>query len=241
MVNVFSFCLYGPENPKYYQGMLENIALIGMFYPSWKVYVYIAPDVTETMRNQLRACSSVVVRETGVLGEPNMIHRFYAIDEPDVECMMVRDADSRVHWKDRWAINQFLASPEYIAHLIRDNLSHEVEMCGGLWGIRKSANINIHSLYQEFKNLKVESKAAHDQDFLIYMIYPRISTRSLVHYSFDKLLGRGERGVRFPFAWTHEIFCGRPETTEYVERPQPFPTPGKNLSPKLPLFSKYGH
>jgi hypothetical protein len=135
MVNVFSFCLYGPENPTYYRGMLENIALIGMYYPQWKVYIYIAPDVTQEMRAHLRACSSVVLRETNVLGAPNMIHRFYAIDEPGVDLMLVRDADSRVHWKDRWAINQFLESKR-IAHMIRDNESHKVEMCGGLWGVR---------------------------------------------------------------------------------------------------------
>lgn len=238
MVNVFSFCLYGPENPLYYRGMLENIALIGMFYPTWKVYVYIAPDVTEDMRAKLRACSSVVLRETGVLGAPNMIHRFYAIDEPDVECMLVRDADSRVHWKDRWAINQFLASPEVVAHMIRDNKSHGVQMCGGLWGARKAANLNIHALYDEFTKRTVVSKAAHDQDFLIYMVYPRIVSRMLVHYSFDELLGRNERGVKFPFAWSYDIFCGRPET-EYVERPQPIPK--KSLSLKLPLLNKYGH
>jgi len=234
MVNVFSFCLYGPENPIYYRGMLENIVLIGMFYPQWKVYVYIAPDVTEEMRSTLRACSSVVLRETGVLGAPNMIHRFYAIDEPGVDLMLVRDADSRVHWKDRWAINQFLESKS-IAHMIRDNLSHKVEMCGGLWGIRKSAGLNMHALYEEFKTRTVESKAAHDQDFLIYMVYPRIASRMLVHYSFDDLLGKYERGVMFPFPWTNDIFCGRPETTDYVERPQPRPIPEKRFSLNLPF------
>lgn len=232
MVNVFSFCLYGPENPRYYKGMLENLALIGMFYPDWKVYIYIAPDVTEGMRNHLQACSSVVLRDTNILGPQNMIHRFYAIDEPDVELMFVRDADSRVHWKDRWAINDFLRRPQYIAHMIRDSRSHGVEMCGGLWGLRKSANLNIHDLYTEFCKHTFPGKAAHDQDFLIYGVYPHIARRMFLHYSFDELLRPGEHGVKFPFDWTIDLFCGKPEF-EYVERPQP--QPRKQFSFQLPL------
>lgn len=220
MVNVFSFCLYGPENPLYYRGMLENIALIGMFYPTWKVYVYIAPDVADGMRRHLEACSSVVLRDTGVTGPKNMIHRFFAIDEPGVDLMMVRDADSRVHWKDRWAINQFLASPDFTAHAIRDSRAHGIELCGGLWGVRKSAVLSIRALYTEFCSMSVVSKAAHDQDFLIYMVYPRIASRLLIHYSFDELLGPRERGVKFPFTWSQDLFCGRPEV-EYIERPEP--------------------
>ena len=40
MVNVFSFCLYGPVNRRYYpEPMIENIALVGKYYPDWKVYI----------------------------------------------------------------------------------------------------------------------------------------------------------------------------------------------------------
>jgi hypothetical protein len=101
-------------------------------------------------------------------------------------------------------------------------------------GRSKSAGLNIHALYEEFKKRTVESKAAHDQDFLIYMVYPRVAARMLVHYSFDDLLGKYETGVKFPFPWTHEIFCGRPELADYIERPQPKPTPEKRFSLNLP-------
>jgi hypothetical protein len=220
MVNVVSFCLYGPHNPKYYTGLLENIVLAGRHFPTWKVYVYYAPDVTHEMLNQLKACSSVVLRETGVHGAINMIHRFYAIDEEGVDLMMVRDADSRIHWKDRWAIRAFVTSPAFVAHTIRDNIEHTAEMMGGLWGIRKSSGLTIRAEYAAYvEDAEKGHRNGHDQNFLGDVLYPKLVTRMLVHYSNGRRK-RGEYGVEFPFEWTNDVYCGRIEL-EYLDHPQP--------------------
>jgi hypothetical protein len=218
-MNVFSFCLYGGEEYRYYQGLLENVALIGRYFPTWKVYVYYAPDVTEAMVKHLSACTSVVLRPTGEHGAINMIHRFYAIDEPDVNIMMVRDADSRVHWKDRWAIREFVAS-NYNAHTIRDNIEHTACMMGGLWGIKKAANINLHTEYDYFKNNPNEKHGmGHDQNFLQECIYPKVRATLLVHFSNGRAR-LGEIAVEFPFDWTNDIYCGRVEM-DYRDHPEP--------------------
>jgi hypothetical protein len=224
MVYVFSFCLYGPYNGRYYPGMLENIYLAGKYFPSWKVYVYVAPDVEQSMIQHLEACSSVVLRHTGEVGAINMIHRFYAIDEPDVDIMIVRDADSRIHWKDRWAIREFLNSNE-LAHTIRDNIVHTSKMMGGLWGIKKRAGINIHEEYIQFKSNPNEKHGmGHDQNFLTERIYPKVKPVLLVHYSNGRMLP-GEHAVEFPFEWINDIYCGRIES-QYVDTPQPKPRNG---------------
>ena len=223
MVNVFSFCLYGPENPLYYRGLLENIYLAGLHFPTWKVYVYYAPDVTEQMVAHLAACSSVVLIPTHVHGAPNMIHRFYAIDEPDVDIMMVRDADSRIHWKDRWAIRDFLAHPQFVAHTIRDHVEHTARIMGGLWGLRKSAGISMRTLYAQYKeDLTQGFRVAHDQNFLADEVYPRVLTRLLVHHGSGPKWMNETDVVDFPFQWSSHIFCGRRET-DYREYPQPPP------------------
>lgn len=231
MVNVFSFCLYGPDNPKYYVGLLENIFLAGKYFPDWKVYVYTGSDVTEEMMNHLKACSSVVLRETGVHGSINMIHRFYAIDEPGVELMMVRDADSRIHWKDRWAIREFVDQPQFVAHTIRDNIEHTADMMGGLWGIRKSAGLHMYSEYANYKEDKTKGhRVGHDQNFLGDVIYPKVVSRMLVHYSNGRRK-LGEHAIEFPFEWKNDTYCGRIEL-EFLDYPEPpmkrgtlFPSP----------------
>jgi hypothetical protein len=222
MVNVFSFCLYGPRADRYYVGMQQNVLLALKYFPTWKVYVYLGPDVESDMVGWLHAYHNVVIRETGQLGAINMIHRFFAIDESDVELMMVRDADSRIHWKDRWAIQEFANSPQFIAHTIRDNIVHTAHMMGGLWGIRKSAGISIRDAYASYKEDETLGyRLAHDQNFLADVLYPRVKPRLLVHYSNGRK-GVGEHAIEFPFQWTNDIYCGRIETG-FVDTPGPKP------------------
>lgn len=210
MVNVFSYCLYGPENPRYYPSMLTNIQLIQQHFPGWKVYVYVAPDVPQSMQDKMASYPNVVLKQTGILGAKNMIERFFAIDDPDVDVMMVRDADSYVHHRDRWAIRSFLES-QYQAHTIRDHSEHTARMMGGLWGIRKSAGLRIRELYASYKeDLTLGHRVAHDQNFLMDVVYPLVSKVLLVHYSKGPVF-KGETAIQFPFQWSPDFFCGRTE------------------------------
>jgi len=222
MVKVFSFCLYGPPNPKYYPvATLQNIYLIGTYFPEWKVYLYTAPDVDPGFLEQVAMYSNVVIRPTETLGSVNMFYRFFAIDEPDVEIMMVRDLDSRVHWKDRWAIREFVDNPNFESHIIRDNVQHTSKIMGGMWGIRKTAGICISDLYKLFLDNPTDRGYGADQSFLTDYVYPYIWSKALVHYSNGRVIA-GEHGVQFPFEYVNEVYCGRSEISEtFVDRPQP--------------------
>lgn len=217
---VFSFCLYGPYNARYYDGMIENIQLAQRHFRDWKVYIYIAPDVEPDFTQKIQYFPNVVLLQTHVLGPKNMIHRFFAIDEPGVDLMMVRDADSRIHWKDRWAIRDFADRNNFVAHTIRDNIQHTAKMMGGLWGLRKSAGISIKQLYASYiEDISQGHRLAHDQNFLADIIYPIVLPRLLVHYSNGRYL-KDEYVVEFPFEWTNDIYCGRIETN-FIDRPEP--------------------
>lgn len=211
MVNTLSYCLYGGYNERYYPGMIANITLAQKHFPDWKVYVWIAPDVEPDFIEKLKTHPNVVLRETGVTGPSNMIHRFYTIDEPGVDLMMVRDADSIIHWKDRWAINEFLKS-NFIAHTIRDNIQHTAPLMGGLWGIRKSAGLSMRSEYANYIEDKTKGfRLAHDQNFLHDAIYPKVLPGLMVHYSNNRVRDN-EHAFEFPFTWTNDIYCGRIES-----------------------------
>lgn len=212
MVNAFSFCLYGRSNPRYYVPLIENIKLAHQYFPGWQVWIYVAPDVDLDYIAVLQSYSNVVLRHTHTLGPANMILRFYTIDEPDIETMFVRDADSLIHWKDRWAIQRFLEQPQYSAHTIRDHKDHTSKLMGGLWGIRKGTGLNIQQQYQAYLRNPIDMGIAHDQNFLSAHIYPQIVSRLLVHYSNDRMLAN-ETAEPFPFAWSENIYCGK------IERP----------------------
>jgi len=236
MVNVFSFCLYGPPNPRYYPiPILENIYLVGTHFPDWKVIIYVGSDVHPHFVKQMSDYSNVIIRLTGVTGPANMIHRFFAIDEPNVEIMMVRDADSRVHWKDRWAIRDFLKQPKFFAHTIRDHIEHTSKLMGGLWGLRKSAGLNMKEQYDYFQKNPWEEPGGgwgHDQDFLSYMIYPKLAGRTLIHFS-NRRNRPGEMGKKFPFEWSNDFFCGRVEDSTFRDLAQP---PEQEVEPEIYSF-----
>lgn len=207
MVNVFSYCLYGPNNPRYYVPLLENIKLISSYFVGWRVRIYLGSDVDVQYKDVLKTYNIVDIHETGVTGPINMIYRFYAIDDPDVDIMMVRDADSLVHWKDRWAIHEFLKS-DFTAHTIRDHKDHTSKLMGGLWGIKKSSGLNIQHEYEEYLKHPTDLGIAHDQNFLSCQLYPKVSQSLLVHYSNGRVF-EGEYGTEFPFQWTEDLFCGQ--------------------------------
>lgn len=232
MVHAFSFCLYGPPNLRYYPRLLENLDIIKEHFPGWVAYVYIGEGVTDQTIQEITSHPIARVRMTGVAGERNMIHRFFAIDEPDVDLMLSRDADSYVHWKDRWAIKKFVESPQFVAHSIRDSPAHGAALLGGLWGIRKSAGLNIQSLHEEFLVHPTTNGCGVDQGFLAGYVYPRVLENLLVHYSNRMVFPNEIHAVEFPFAYTNDIYCGR---IDPWEPPTPRKEPPKYSFPKVPV------
>ena len=222
MVNAFSFCIYNGYNPRYYTGMIENLELIRKYFPEFYTYVYIGNDVPDWFVIELRVRHNVILRFTKETGARNMVHRFFAIDEPEVDIMFVRDADSRVHWKDRWAIREFLNTPSARLHIVRDNPEHATAIMGGIWGMRKTRGINIQALDEEHRNSGTHAHGMGvDQDFLIDCVYPLFTSSMLIHSSQTWRYRHSEIIIPFPFAYTNDIYCGRIEGVEYQEPPAP--------------------
>jgi hypothetical protein len=200
--------------------MLQNIDLIGTYFPEWKVYLYTAPDVDQEFLSQVAMYSNVVVRQTGKLGNINMMERFFAIDDPEVEIMMVRDADSHVHWKDRWAIRDFLSKPNFLVHTIRDNVEHTSKLMGGLWGMRKIPGFTVRKQYELFIQNPFDQGYGLDQTFLSRYIYPHIRNLLLIHVS-EGIIFAHEYTVKFPFVYSNSLFCGRSDESDFIDIPEP--------------------
>jgi hypothetical protein len=226
MVNAFSFCLYGPTKPIYHDGFLENLKLIKTHYPGWVVYVYLGSDTESEFRDSLLADPTVRVRDTGITGPKNTVHRFFAIDDPDVDVCFFRDADSRIHWKDRWAINSFLKTG-YACHIIRDHPEHNARIMAGMWGLRKGALSSMCEMYARWTPVNAGYGDPNDlegfgidQNFIYLEVYPRIAEHALVHFSHNQF--RNEiHAVQFPFRYTDDIYCGKYQRTPFVDSPAP--------------------
>lgn len=246
MVNAFSFCIFGSvsamneriENDAgliqeivrfvpagYYDGLNENIQLIQRHFPGWRVYVYLGADVPEWFETFLHTQYDFVeTRRTGVLGYENTVHRFFAIDEPDVDTVFFRDTDSRVHWKDRWAIQNFISQTGSHVHVIRDHPEHNTKIAAGTWGIRKGVlKESMRALYDSWTPVHVGNGDETDvrgygidQNFLESVIYSRIVSSLLVTHS-NGCVKPGEIAVEFPFEWTNDMYVGRVEGKPVTE------------------------
>lgn len=209
-MNAFSFCIYG-SNEYYYKGLAENVRMITEHYPNWLIYIYVGQDARVDLLEQIHHLSTKIMwRETHETGQINMNYRFFAIDEPIVKTMHVRDADSRIHERDRWAIDQFMKS-NFLAYTIRDNQSHRVEMMGGLWGCRVLP-FSVQSLFQIYRTplYNSENTIGYDQKFLALYLYPKLLRSFMVFTNFH-VLSRYECVISFPESLRKDVFCGMPE------------------------------
>ena len=155
---VFSFCIYGNQR-KYCFGLYENLLIIQDKFSDAKIFIYVSgQNVPDTYIELYESFPNTKLFFNP--SQENMVDRFFALDDadPEIDIMIVRDADSRIHQRDIWCINDFIKS-DFICHTIRDHAGHHRPIMGGLWGLKRKylykhyySLRNLHSLYsQQFK------------------------------------------------------------------------------------------
>ena len=204
MTKVFSFCLYG-SNPKYNVGMIENIKIINKMFNDWFIYIYYNNVPIDDLE-KMQELQNVVLIKSKYDNANTTLDRFIPIDDPNVEIMFVRDADSRIHDRDIWAIKQFIESDNKF-HIIRDHIWHGTLILAGLWGIKRGLlNFNIGESINNFV-INKKSEWGVDQHYLRQYIYPIIKHDVLIHGMLK--MTPDEIIVSFPHPVKDYDFCGQ--------------------------------
>lgn len=123
--------------------LFENHYLIRI---GWLARFYAHHNVPEPVIAQLRSLGAEVfimnVRNNGILpveGDiSGMFWRFMIADDPTVDRYVVRDTDSRLSARERFAVEEWIRSNRS-THSIRDHIWHYHPMMGGMWGSTKGA------------------------------------------------------------------------------------------------------
>lgn len=203
---VFSFSLYG-ANPKYTRGMILNAEQLSRSFPTARVNVYAASTVPADIITTLTAMPNVrVILVPERPGCAGMFDRYRAIDDNDCEIMFARDADSRVHARDIACIEDFLADPTKLLHIIRDHRYHTDRIMGGTVALRKAA-IAGQPMEDRFRGWIDRTAYAMDQNFLIHEFYERLKSVTLVHDRFGPK--NSETPVPFRVPITADLFVGQ--------------------------------
>jgi protein O-GlcNAc transferase len=206
---VISFCIYG-SNKKYCKGLCENLEIMKNHMKNFYAFIYVAPDVPESYIETYKSYEFAKLFYTNISGAYNMMKRFLAIDEPDVQVMIVRDADSRLHNRDRTLIEHFVNS-SYLFHAIRDHPFHHKEIMGGLFGIKKGAiSVKMTDLIKKH-NPTDSPNGVHydyDQEFLRIHIYPIVKDKMIVYVYHPNMKKHGETVKIIPFLLENQDYCG---------------------------------
>ena len=151
-MNVVSFCLYGSK-AMYITGMKENIILAKKHFKDWNVRIYYNDTVDKKyideyikLGAECFKCENVGKNKHNWEG---MFWRWYPLDDPNVNCWLSRDADSRLSKREFDMVDQWVRSGKTL-HSIRDHRCHFNPIMGGMFGIN---NKLFHSRYK-FKKIK---------------------------------------------------------------------------------------
>jgi hypothetical protein len=190
---VFSFSFFGKVN-RYLHGLIENCKNINKLYPDAWVYIYASRDFDVNILlkavkpyKNIRICWIDKFEETLV---QYMCHRFFAIDDDDVDVMFSRDCDSEINERDQYCINHFMKSSKKF-QIIRDNVGHCKLICGGMWGAKKGAL--QFKIRDKFNTYNFSHKT--DENFLGDCIYQHIKNDCEVFDEFFNFTGENPQKI----------------------------------------------
>lgn len=197
-----SFSLWG-DKPIYNVGALKNAQLCKTIYPDWKMIVYYDNTVPNKTISELENLNVQVVDMTGknIYGE---FWRFFAVDLPDCEYVIFRDADSRISKREKLAVDEWISSGKSL-HVMRDHPCHkiphgndEMGILAGMWGIKS----NIIPLCEWIENHPLKSKKEYGQDqAFLKKVYNHLKNDMITHDEFFE-------GIPFPIKRDNGRFIG---------------------------------
>ncbi len=179
---VISFGLYG-NNPKYTQGAIRNAEMKDTYFPGWVCRFYTDDSVPESIIERLEELGSEIVRQShhtnGAIA--GMFWRFLVADDETVDRFIVRDSDSRLNARDRFAVEEWIDSGKSV-HTVRDHVNHIRTMNGGMWGGTKGCIPGgIENLVASFD----KSKYMQDIRFLEQKVWPLIKDNQMGHDAYS--------------------------------------------------------
>ena len=116
-----------------------------------------------------------------------MFWRLGAVDDPEVDFFLIRDADSIVNIREQAAVAEWLESGKHF-HIMRDYFSHAALIFGGMWG-------GVGGVIRDWRALakpyfcETFRTASYDQKFLRREIWPLIKGSVMIHDSWFRNFG----------------------------------------------------
>ena len=140
MKKIVSFCLYG-SSKIYQKGAVKNSELVKEIYSGWTARFYVGSDVSSEVKKELLQNGAEVIDFIIEGGMNPMLTRLLPFEDPGVEVWISRDCDSRISWKEKVAVDEWINSGKTF-HVMRDSHNHYYAIPGGMFGVNNLQMIN---------------------------------------------------------------------------------------------------
>lgn len=231
MKKIITFSLWG-NSYRYLGGAIQNVELAKIIYPDWICRFYIGKSTNSDFIEILSKYDNVeIIRMEEEGNWSAMTWRFFACSDTDVDIMISRDADSRLTYREKISVDEWINSTKGF-HIIRDNPNHNTLILGGMWGCKKDTITNMKELISSYNP---ENFWQSDQIFLRKIIYPLIKNNVMVHdeflnYESFKLKNKVERN---PLHFIGQAYDG---DGKILDRPEYFQEYLKDIN--LTIYKK---
>ncbi|MDO4450173.1 MAG: tetratricopeptide repeat protein [Moraxella sp.] len=178
--NIIAYSLFG-ANPRYCEVAVINATLAPHIYPEWTCRFYVDDSVPGHVLRRLAQYHAQIIKvNRKELGFSGLFWRFLVLADENVHCFIIRDADSLLSYKERYAVDEWLNSGKFF-HIMRDDVCHNELILAGMWGGYTGAFPSIKEDMQVyFGSLTVLNKTI-DQQFLRNHIWVTVNQSVLVH------------------------------------------------------------
>lgn len=177
MKKIISYSLYG-KNPLYTFGAIENAKQIVNIYPEWTARFYCGNDVPIEILHDLEKNKAEIISIHGPNDNRSKFWRFYALEDPEISHVIMRDTDSRLTHREAAAVQEWLQS-DLPGHIMRDHPYHTMPIMAGMWGCTGKLFPHIKEKIETFSPI---NKYDQDQTFLLKYIYPELIKRGcMIH------------------------------------------------------------
>lgn len=181
-----SFSLWG-DSPLYTLGAKRNVVLAKKIYPEWKCFFYCNSCVPMETIDALSRNDNTVVRLIDSVGNNrSSMNRFLAVNEPGLTHVVFRDADSRISYRERIAVDAWMKADTDV-HVMRDHPYHSWYIQAGMFGV-KSAKFIDH-LIPSMNSFAGDQRTV-DQDFMSAYICKRLSSGEITQTVHDPFHAR---------------------------------------------------
>ena len=197
-VGIMAFSLFG-DKPKYCQGAIYNAKLAKFIYPGWDVRIYYDETVPADIISTLRGLNVDLIKKTRSDGMHGMFWRLFAADDTRYDKWVIRDADSRLGYREKQAVDDWIESGLPF-HTMRDHPYHEQPIMGCAFG----GLTGSFQMAEAINGWTGNGKYGDDEHFLAEVVWPQIKNRTLVHDSCSSLQ-RWDGGVIRPFPTPREF------------------------------------